>query len=105
MFKNESFSDFIEYASNEIIKIDNIEEAFNKLSYIITKYYRNSSIRFAEKFGKRMSYIAGSGNKMFIEAEKIKLSDKYFVFLENFTFNSEKEKDNFILLLKKVTSI
>lgn len=77
----------------ETFEADNLESALETLVKSLTSIYPGSKIWIAEKYGKRKSYIAGSGNETYQPAEKLSITDDYYLFLQDFSEMNKRERE------------
>ncbi|WP_373899710.1 hypothetical protein ACER0A_005160 [Haloimpatiens sp. FM7315] len=68
----------------------------------VGKYFKDVSIYFGKKHGKRVEYITGSSSDTLNFPEKIEITEDYYVFIENFNEINREQKYVFISLLKLI---
>ncbi|MFW5786921.1 MAG: hypothetical protein ACOC21_01385 [Halanaerobiales bacterium] len=100
----DKFKDWIEKAARGALSTENLKEGLDFIVSQFVKKFPGSKIYFAEKLGKRISYISGAGRENYLEAEEIDAGNDYFVYLENIELN-EREKEILISLIKLVVYI
>ncbi|QZY56498.1 hypothetical protein [Crassaminicella profunda] len=99
------FKIWVEDTLQSALREKEFQKALEKLCGSIIIYYPDIKIWFAEKFGKRWSYIIGAGKESFTQSEKVLLTSNYGVFLQNTDKISCEEKDCIIALMKIICTI
>jgi hypothetical protein len=105
MSEQNLFSAWIRKTAEKSLKAESLSEALQIVSKHVIDRYQQSKIWFAETLGKRQSFLEGAGEETFFPPEKIILSDKYTVFLQNLVLVNKREKDALIALFKLVILI
>ncbi|HHU69941.1 MAG TPA: hypothetical protein GXZ31_06545 [Thermoanaerobacterales bacterium] len=93
---NSDLKKIIKDSLEAALKVASLREALEIVSESVIEYYPDKKIWFTKCFGKREEFIAGAGKDSFLPPEKIQLTDKYSVFLQNFSDLSYEEKETII---------
>jgi hypothetical protein len=101
----EDFKIWLEEILKVAMKEKRLEDSLEKLCNDIINYYPDIKIWFAEKLGKRWSYITGAGMESFMQSEKVSITSKYGVFLQNADKISCEEKESIFALMKIICTI
>lgn len=104
-YKEETYKIWLEYTLRIVMKQKEFKEALEKLCQAIATYYPHIKIWFAEKFGKRWSYITGAGMESFMQSEEVLITSKYGMFLQNADKIPCEEKDCIIAIIKIICAI
>ncbi|MGM0609118.1 MAG: hypothetical protein ACQESP_11970 [Candidatus Muiribacteriota bacterium] len=90
--QQEKFKKWLEKGAAEALKEKKIKKALEIISAKFIEYFPNSKIWFAEKLGKRVSYITGAGKEKYLKARQIPLENDYIIFIQNKNLSSQEEK-------------
>lgn len=90
--QQEKFKKWLEKGIPEALKENKLKKALEVISAKFIEYFPNSKIWFAEKLGKRVSYITGAGKEKYLKARQIPLENDYIIFIENKNLSSQEEK-------------
>lgn len=85
-----------------ILQEKDLHKAFKITAEFLTSCCPNTKIWFAEKLGKRWSYIIGSGEELFTETEIIPIIDNYAIFVENYNSLNNEEKQLIDTIIKSI---
>ena len=77
------FEKFLDSALLKVLKAEGLRNSLEKIALVFSEFFPESKIWFAEKLGKRVSYITGAGEESFLEAGEFELKEKYLLYLEN----------------------
>ncbi|MFD3156937.1 hypothetical protein ACFIJ5_08765 [Haloimpatiens sp. FM7330] len=105
MCKEENFSHLIEDILKKALKKESLKEAVEITCKCITKYYTHTQIVFAEKLGKRVSYIVGAGEETYNPSRTVILDEKYCIIMQNFSNISFEEEDILVSLFKVILAV
>ncbi len=83
-------------------KADKLEPALEAVVKSLVSLYPQSKIWIAERYGKRESFIAGSGKESYHPAKKISITDCYNLFLQDFPEKSRQEIGLIVAIFKIV---
>ena len=90
-----SKTDFAKFLDEVLIKsleFEGLENSFKKIALVFSEFFPDSKIWFAEKLGKRVSYLTGAGQESFLKAKEFQLRDSYLLYIENIELNEEEKK-------------
>ena len=97
----ERFEKFLDSALIKVLKAEGLKNSLEKIALVYNEFFPESKIWFAEKLGKRVSYITGAGQESFLKAREFELKDRYLLYLENIEL-SENEREAFINLVNLI---
>ena len=100
----EKFVKFLDSALMKVLKAEGLRNSMEKIALVFSEFFPESKIWFAEKLGKRVSYITGAGKESFLQAREFELKDKYLLYLENIELTVE-EREAFIDLVNLIIFI
>lgn len=100
MYNKKDFIKLLESILKEILKKEDFKTTVDKVCNSITEYYPNTQISLAEKLGRRLSYIGGSGKETYIPYEVIELNNNYSIVVQNFKEIPLENRDLLISLFK-----
>lgn len=89
------FDKFLNEVLIKVLEVQGLENSFTKIALSFSEFFPDSKIWFAEKLGKRVSYLTGAGQESFLKAKEFKLRANYLLYIENIEL-SEEEKNMFI---------
>jgi len=89
------FEEFLDSALLKVLETGGLESSLDKIALVFSEFFPDSKIWFAEKLGKRVSYITGAGQESFLEAREFELKKNYLLYLENIELTGE-EREAFI---------
>lgn len=79
--------------------------ALKSLAQSITSYYPHTKVWFAQRFGKRYSFLAGAGQEFYLPAEKIEFDPDYSLFWQIQDEITPEEREILIAVCKIVIAI
>lgn len=89
--QQKKFKKWLEKGLAEVLKENKLKNALEIMSVKFIEYFPESKIWFAEKLGKRVSYITGAGKEKYLKARQIPLDNGYLIFIENKNLDPQEE--------------
>ena len=100
----EKFANFLDSVLMKVLKAEGLRNSMEKIALVFSEFFPESKIWFAEKLGKRISYITGADKESFLKAREFELKEKYLLYLENIALTVE-EREAFIDLVNLIIFI
>ncbi|MFA6807711.1 MAG: hypothetical protein WCR27_01835 [Eubacteriales bacterium] len=102
IYKKEDLEIFIKNTTKKALEIKNFDQAMKYALKTTTDYYTDTQMSFAEKRGKRISFISGYGKESFKPVEINTLVDKYVLLLQNIDNVNKDEKEKVVNMFKLI---
>lgn len=105
MSSKKSWQSWLKRSLEKALAAESLQLALNSLANSIVKKYPQIQIWFAERLGRRHSFLTGAGKESYREPEKIELAGRYVLFLQNFSSLTEEEKNSIVALCRLVVAL